>query len=210
LADSPNSAATGSPTNTIHNNNNINTATPERNIPVAPLIAVVQQTNHTAEAETEAAIRDAIPIRQAGRERALFRFSTEGILPIWLPFPAFSFEVVPIQHDQTVGPIQSAEHAPTIPIDQELNPELENDNQIHQQQEEQQETQISFIRRLLMLAGAIPMSPEEEARALTQLVDMFPQYDRSDLSRELRNRGSLEAVTEAILMGIFSGVPRGE
>ncbi|MGK3742356.1 MAG: hypothetical protein ACI90V_009212, partial [Bacillariaceae sp.] len=222
LADSPNSAATGSPTNTIHNNNNINTATPERNIPVAPLIAVVQQTNHTAEAETEAVIRDAIPIRQAGRERALFRFSTEGILPIWLPFPAFSFEVnrrpalgaqvaaAPIQHDQTVGPIQSAEHAPTIPIDQELNPELENDNQIHQQQEEQQETQISFIRRLLMLAGSIPMSPEEEARALTQLVDMFPQYDRSDLSRELRNRGSLEAVTEAILMGIFSGVPRGE
>jgi hypothetical protein len=78
----------------------------------------------------------------------------------------------PIQHDQTVGPIQSAEHAPTIPIDQELNPELENDNQIHQQQEEQQETQISFIRRLLMLAGSIPMSPEEEARALTQLVDI--------------------------------------
>ena len=109
-----------------------------------------------------------------------------------------------------MGPIQSNEHAPTIPRDQELNPELENDNQIHQQQEQQQETQVSFIRRLLMLAGAIPMSPEEEARALTQLVDMFPQYDRSDLSRELRNRGSLEAVTEAILMGIFSGVPRGE
>jgi hypothetical protein len=222
LADSPNSAATGSPTNTIHNNNNINTAAPERNIPVAPPMAVLQQANDTAVAETEAAIRDAVPVRQAGRERALFRFSTEGILPIWLPFPAFSFEVVRrpalgaqvaaahIQYDQTVGPIQSDEDAPTIPIDQELNPELENDNQIQQQQQQQQETQISFIRRLLMLAGAIPMSPEEEARALTQLVDMFPQYNRSDLSRELRNRGSLEAVTEAILMGIFSGVPRGE
>ena len=222
LADSPSSAATGSPTNTIHNNNNINAATPDRSIPVAPPMAVLRQTNDTAVVETEAAIRDDVPVHQAGRERALFRFSTEGILPIWLPFPAFSFEVVRrpalgaqvaaghIQHDQTVGPIQSNEHAPTIPRDQELNPELENDNQIHQQQEQQQEPQISFIRRLLMLAGAIPMSPEEEARALTQLVDMFPQYDRSDLSRELRNRGSLEAVTEAILMGIFSGVPRGE
>jgi hypothetical protein len=60
------------------------------------------------------------------------------------------------------------------------------------------------------LAGAIPMSPEEEARALAQLVDMFPQYDRSDLLRELRERGSSEAVAEAILMGIFAGVPRGD
>ena len=60
------------------------------------------------------------------------------------------------------------------------------------------------------MAGAIPMSPEEEARALAHLVDMFPQYDRSDLLRELRERGSAEAVVECILMGIFSGVPRGD
>jgi hypothetical protein len=54
------------------------------------------------------------------------------------------------------------------------------------------------------------MSPEEEARALEQLVDMFPQYDRSDLLTELRERGSAEAVVEAVFMGIFSGVPRGD
>jgi hypothetical protein len=75
---------------------------------------------------------------------------------------------------------------------------------------QRQQQQPSFLRRILVLAGAIPMSPEEEARALAQLVDMFPQYDRSDLLRELRDRGSAEAVAEAILMGVFSGVPRGD
>ena len=59
------------------------------------------------------------------------------------------------------------------------------------------------------MAGAIPMSPEETAMYLDQLVDMFPQYDRADLLRELRMRGSSEAVVEAVLMGVFSGVPRG-
>jgi hypothetical protein len=53
------------------------------------------------------------------------------------------------------------------------------------------------------------MSPEEEAAALEQLVDMFPQYDRGDLSRELRARGSAEAVVESVLLGVFSGTPRG-
>ena len=66
-----------------------------------------------------------------------------------------------------------------------------------------------FSRRLLILAGAIPMSPEEEAMDLEQLVDMFPQYDRADLLRELRQRGSSEAVVEAVLAGVFSGLPRG-
>ena len=53
------------------------------------------------------------------------------------------------------------------------------------------------------------MSPEEEAMALEQLVDMFPQYDRADLLRELRSRRSAEAVAGSILLGIFSGIPRG-
>jgi len=106
-------------------------------------------------------------------ERALFRFSTEGILPNWLPLPAFSFEVV---------------RRPT--------PE-----------QPQQRNEPSFWRRLLLLTGTIPMSPQEEADALEQLVDMFPQYDRGDLRRELRERGSAEGVAEIILMGLFAGQP---
>ena len=53
------------------------------------------------------------------------------------------------------------------------------------------------------------MSPEEEAIAMEQLVDMFPQYERSDLLRELRARRSAEAVVESVLLGVFSGVARG-
>lgn len=56
---------------------------------------------------------------------------------------------------------------------------------------------------------SVPMSPEEEAAALEQLVDMFPQYDRADLLAELRSRRSAEAVAESILLGIFPGIPRG-
>ncbi len=40
------------------------------------------------------------------------------------------------------------------------------------------------------------------------LLDMFPQYDRSDLLRELRARGSAEAVVESVFLGLFSGTPR--
>ena len=155
-------------------------------------------------------------------ERALFRFSTEGIFPMWVPIPAFSFEVVrrplahlpptpapipPLQEQQTLQRVQLDE---PIPLDAN---ERINDRELIPQQEEgvpDNVAQPSFLRRLLVLAGAIPMSPEEEAQALAQLVDMFPQYDRSDLLRELRERGSSEAVAEAVLMGIFSGIPRGD
>jgi CUE domain len=44
---------------------------------------------------------------------------------------------------------------------------------------------------------------------LDQLVDMFPQYERQDLLTALRTRGSAEAVAESILLGVFTGVPRG-
>jgi hypothetical protein len=65
------------------------------------------------------------------------------------------------------------------------------------------------LRQLLVLAGAvIPLTPEEEARALDHLVDMFPQYDRSDLMRALHRTGSPERVAESILSGNFAGVPR--
>jgi hypothetical protein len=122
-------------------------------------------------------------------EHALFRFSTENILPAWLPLPAFSFEVVrrpPVAVEAAANAAQDADRNNNGP-----------------------NVQPSFFRRLLIMAGAIPMSPEEEALYLDQLVDMFPQYDRADLLRELRMRGSSEAVVEAVLMGVFSGVPRG-
>jgi len=138
-------------------------------------------------------------------ERPLFRFSTEGILPTWLPIPAFSFEVV---RRQSLGADMGEENGPM--------PRLQAQQQEHgniianqpQQQQQRPATEPSFFRRLLVLAGAVPMSPEQEAVALSQLVDMFPQYDRSDLLRELRERGSSEGVVEAVLSGLFSGIAR--
>ena len=152
-------------------------------------------------------------------EQSLFRFSTEGILPAWLPVPAFAFEVVrretPALAEQnngnTVGGLQRFFRRGGQ-IEDDINdndPVNGGQAQQQQQQPQQQQQQQSFWRRLFILAGAIPMSPEEEAMALEQLVDMFPQYDRADLSRELRTRGSSEAVVESILLGIFSGTPRG-
>ena len=51
--------------------------------------------------------------------------------------------------------------------------DVNDDGNNHLQPQGQQES--SFWRRVLILVGAIPMSPEEEAVALEQLVDMFPQ-----------------------------------
>lgn len=115
---------------------------------------------------------------------ALFRFSTEGIFPAWLPLPGFSFEVV----RRTAATSNANTTVDLVPS---------------------QIPEPSFIRRFLILAGAIPLSPEEEAVAMEQLVDMFPQYDRADLLRELRARGSSEGVAEIILLGSFTGIPRG-
>jgi hypothetical protein len=157
-------------------------------------------------------------------EHALFRFSTEGFVPAWLPVPAFSFEVVrrPSAQPQSPTPGTEPQQAqgegdfdPTNEVAAENideSPRLVERIQAPAVQAQQQHDggQQSFLRRFLVLAGAIPMSPEEEARAIAQLVDMFPQYDRGDLLREVRARGSAEAVAEAILMGIFSGVPRGD
>jgi hypothetical protein len=140
-------------------------------------------------------------------EHALFRFSTEGILPAWLPLPAFSFEVVrrpPTENNNnnTANNNTGTENnvnntngdAPQAPVGA---------------QPRATRGGPSFLRRLLILAGVVPMSVEEEASALEQLVDMFPQYDRADLLRELRARGSAEGVVEAVLMGVFQGVQRG-
>jgi Ring finger domain/CUE domain len=140
-----------------------------------------------------------IPPR-ATTEQALFQFSTEGVFPTWMPVPAFSFAVVRRQAAALAPPPDAPEEAPR---GDENAPE--NDNAIAENPLQAQ----SFLRRLLILAGAIAMSPEEERASITQLVDMFPQYDRQDLLRALRSRGSSEAVTESILLGTFVGTPRG-
>jgi hypothetical protein len=110
------------------------------------------------------------PQPEQQQQQALFRFSTDAILPAWIPIPNFSFEIV---------------RRPPTP-----------------------QPETSWFRRLLLWSGAVPMTPAEEAVAAEQLVDMFPQYDRADLVRELRTRGSTEGVAEAILTGVFTGVPR--
>jgi hypothetical protein len=148
-------------------------------------------------------------------EHALFRFSTEGILPVWLPLPAFSFEVVrrpPIVPDTAAAaappPPGPANHTNSAANQQAAVGDRGFDQNTGAINNVQQDG-VSFWRRLLQLAGTIPMSPQEEAIAADQLVDMFPQYDRADLLRELRSRRSSEAVAESILLGLFSGVPRG-
>jgi hypothetical protein len=137
-----------------------------------------------------------------GGEHALFRFSTEGILPAWLPLPAFSFEVVRRPPAETTTNNNSTNNAENAGGDAPR-------GGADAPQAAPAAPQPSFFRRLMMLAGMVPMSAEEEAAALEQLVDMFPQYDRADLLRELRSRGSPEGVVEAVLVGVFAGVPRG-
>lgn len=180
-------------------------------------------------------------------EQSLFRFSTEGILPAWLPVPSFAFEVVrretPViaeQNNAAGGVAGGLQRFFRRGGAVDTNGDTNNGNEANDGGQEQQQQQQSFWRRLFVLAGAIPLSPEEEAVALDQLTDMFPQvslvlaqiifhpitsfmnsnflfyyvnliiqYDRADLARELRARGSSEAVVEAIFLGIFSGVARG-
>jgi hypothetical protein len=141
--------------------------------------------------------------QQNQNERALFRFSTEAILPAWLPLPAFSFEVV---RRPPLGMDTGGDNA--VPPQTQPQQNTENNNNEPQQNGQEAQPQ-SFWRRLLLLTGAVPMSPEEERNAIAQLVDMFPQYERADLLRELRERGSAEAVVESVLTGIFTGVDRG-
>lgn len=125
------------------------------------------------------------------RERALFRFSTEEVFPAWVPLPAFSFEVV---------------RRPSAATHEAAGGSQQDRADVAQGRLEEGE---SILRRFLVLAGAVPMTPEAEQEALEQLVDMFPQYDRADLLRGLRSRGSPEGVAESILAGSFVGVPRG-
>lgn len=155
-------------------------------------------------------------------EQSLLRFSTENILPAWLPVPAFAFEVVRRETTAVAEPAPNPDggggwqrffrRGGEVPVLEAITNDdnaVENNEQEQPGQEQPQQQEASFWRRLLILVGAIPMSPEEEAAALEQLVEMFPQYDRADLLRELRTRRSAEAVAESILLGLFSGIPRG-
>jgi Ring finger domain len=143
-----------------------------------------------------------------GGEHALFRFSTEGILPAWLPMPSVSFEVVrrPPMENVVIAPnpINSAANQITT-----IARNAEPVNPVPPPTPSVLGDSPSFFRRLLRIAGLFPMSAEEEASALEQLVDMFPQYDRADLLRELRLRGVAEGVVESILLGVFQGTQRG-
>ena len=142
------------------------------------------------------------PLDFQQNERALFRVSTEGLFPTWLPIPAFSFEVVrrlPSGAEAEMNPPNPPGVQPTAAQGRPAPPVANRDQQVEEP---------SMWRRFLMLAGAIPMSLEEENIAISQLVDMFPQHARDDLLRELRHRGSAEAVVELVLGGAFVGVRR--
>jgi hypothetical protein len=110
-------------------------------------------------------------------EQSLFRFSTEGILPAWLPVPSFAFEVVrretPALADNAAGGTGGLQRFFRRGGAADTNDGTNNGNQANDGGQGQQ--QQSFWRRLFVLAGAIPLTPEEEAVALDQLTDMFPQ-----------------------------------
>jgi len=178
--------------------------------------SVNNETNPTVQQE-EPRVVDRVDVRQPPvGDQSLLRFSTENILPAWLPFPTFAFEVVRRNTTMTEAGNQgnAAEgdgnwqrffrRGGQVPV--EAPEDADTDNLRAAVQDGQQPTIWRLIGRLI---GIIPMSPEEEAAALEQLIDMFPQYDRADLLRELRTRRSSEAVAEAILLGLFSGTPRG-
>ena len=197
------------------------------NIPMDNATVAATGTNNN---RNEEPVDDARP--PAVGDHALFRFSTEGILPAWIPIPAFSFEVVRRPPTTLTTPINNTTNAATTTNDETDNnddapPNTEqddndnaNNNNIMATQtnnnginedanNEEPEENVSLWRRFFILSGIMPMSPQEEANALAQLVDMFPQYERADLLLELRERRSTEAVVEAVLMGVFtSGLPR--
>lgn len=73
-----------------------------------------------------------------------------------------------------------------------------------------QPEQPNWLRHVLLMIGAISMNRAEEQTALETLQELFPQYERNDLLRSLRDRGSVEGVTDSIALGTFVGQPRLE
>jgi hypothetical protein len=149
----------------------------------------------------------AVAAQNPAVEDSIFRFSTEGLLPDWIPVPGFSFEIV---RRPSLAPVPVAVNDNIANVDDAL--PQQHDGQpaaVPNQQQQQQPMEQSLLRRILLLSGIVQMSPAEEAIALEQLLDMFPQYERLDLQRALRQRGTIEAVVESILAGVFVGIPRG-
>lgn len=170
-----------------------------------------------------------VPVVGEHQQDALFRFSTEGIFPAWLPIPAVSFEVIRrtpppvatirgtgLRGTEVVAAARGAIGNPMVGGDSngiEVIPIAGTDRQDPREQEQQQFQQRmnrggeSLFRRLMITAGlAVPtLTLEEELAAMEQLTDMFPQYDRTDLLLCLRQRGSTQAVVDMILRGVFPG-----
>jgi len=179
--------------------------------------SIVHGTNHTTNGNSSnvnatATARDgdaAVPAPPvAAGERALFRFSTENMFPVWMPLPAFSFEVVRRPANIVNAAVAAApgNNAAAAAVNANNNAAARNNNVNDNNNAAVQ--QQTFLRRLLLLSGVVQMTAEEERVALEQLVDMFPQYDRQDLVAALRQRGSAEAVAETVLLGSFATAAR--
>jgi len=130
----------------------------------------------------------------------VFRFSTDGIFPAWIPIPAFSFEIVR-RPNPNVAP---ALRAGTI-----MDIGGNNNNTIQQQQGnglqlDDNDDEAGLFDRIFNMFAASPMTAEQERAALNHLSDMFPQYSRDNLLSELQRLGSVEAVVESIFLGRFT------
>lgn len=139
-------------------------------------------------------------VQQGLDDTAIFRFSTEGFMPSWLPIPSFSFEVVRRQQTAPTAFATANNHEAELAEGQR--PETIT--------QDTSENEVGVLQRLFGFAFGPPLTPEEEEAAVVQLQEMFPQYERDDLVRELRRRGSIEQVAESILLGFFSGIPRND
>jgi len=151
----------------------------------------------------------------------LFRLSSEGILPAWVPLPAFSFEVVRRPHPNDVsmllrnglifGGFDGTDQDHTREgnnhdndNDADNRAAIENDgddntgevsNNARGGGREAIGSRWSRLVRSWLGAGNI----ERERVAVNQLSDMFPQHSREELSLELqRFGGNAELVVESI------------
>jgi CUE domain len=146
-------------------------------------------------------------------EDSIFRFSTEGLLPDWIPLPGFSFEIVrrppPSSPTPTNVGVTMTADGTNVAETGEGQDQQPTARPNPQPPPAAAPAEQSVFRRIMLLAGIVQMSPQEEAVALEHLIDMFPQYDRQDLQRALRQRGTIDAVVESILLGVFVGIPHG-
>ena len=158
-------------------------------------------------------------------DQHVFRFSTEGIVPAWVPLPAFSFEVVRRRNTNSAEvveawgsgrfinnqPEQEEGLAQVQSISQEEegqrysndNMDVHNDRNNNNREEHIQDHVPGGVWSRFVSFFSQTMTEEEERAVLNQLSDMFPQYSRSDLQRELQRLGNAELVVESIFHGRF-------